>query len=200
MSLIDRLRQLVGPPAADPTVERRLSREARLDGVAVESPSGVQRLLDSIRDAMADYTALTGESTDVENSTRYWSERLKQAERLVEREAVGSPGALRASDLAGNATVRVTELQARQKAIQEALDAGRPAYDEANALLIEVRAAQDRARAAASGLALEDASAEAALAHLRRSDATGLDRLQALERNLRGVVARAEASGSLQTE
>lgn len=195
MSLIDRLKQLVGPgePAA-PAPENGMDSGA---GTPARSRGHVRRLLTSVKKSLADFDTLAGEQEELETQLRYWNERLRQAERMVERETAGTPAALRASEQAGAVTARLAEMEVWKQAVQQALESSQPTRDESSRLLAEIATYQDRARAVASELPAEEAAAEAALTFLGRQDPAGgtsLERLQELDRALREAMVRAEAN------
>jgi hypothetical protein len=194
MSLIERLRQLIGGEEATPhpagaTTPRDLAPPGDARG-------NVLQFLDSVRAALAAYTALSGNDQELEEQIRYRTARLEQAERMVEREAPGSPAGIRASELAGDATRRLSELAAWRKALVDSRSAARPAFEQASELLAQLDTYQDRARAINSHLPVEEAAAQAAVTFLDRPDAdgrTGFDRLREFAVVLREQVARAEA-------
>jgi hypothetical protein len=195
MSLIDRLRQLVGPsdaPASDESPDLRVPAPQ-----TPAAPAEIDALLGAVRETMEDYSALANDGQDIDAQLRYLSERLKQAERMVEREAAGTKAAIHASELAGTATARLAAVEAWQKALQESIEAGRPIHDQLNEILEQVRAYQDRARTVVSDLSLPEATARAAAAYLEKPDSdgiTGAMRLQQLQRSLQQLVDRAEAN------
>jgi hypothetical protein len=192
MSLLERLRQLVGgdePGARAGAAPRGLADPG-------DGRGNVQQFLDSVRDTLAAYAELGGQDQDLEDQIRYRTVRLEQAQRMVEREAPGTPAGIRASEQAGEAQRRLSEVEAWRRALPEAAAAPRPAYEQANEILAQLRAYQDRARAVNSHLPVEEAAAQAAVTFLDRPKAdgsTGFDRLRQLAAAVQEQVARADA-------
>lgn len=195
MSLIERLKQMVGAPPEAAVPDRTASVPAPESGGS--NPwLALQKCLTSVRSAMGEYGALAPTQEEGEQQVRYWTERLKQAERMVEREPVGSEGAIKASESAGNASHRLSQLNDWVQGTRAAIEAARPSYELAGELLTEVRIHEDRARSLTPGLAVEEAAAEAALHYMDRPDETGRtphERLREAEAVLRAEVRRAQS-------
>lgn len=178
MSLIDRLRQMVGPADSE---EKVITTHGASEGGASDTVRRAQSALDAARDALADLSSLASEEDEIDTQIRYWGERLRMSERLVEREPTGSKELVHATDLVGKATQKLAGLESFRRLLRECLENTRPSCDEAREILTGVRSYQDQAQAATSHLPPEQAAVQAAVFFLDQPDATGSTRLRRLE-------------------